>query len=101
MVECRDGFPFSIRNAQGWQVGTVNGFRYPEFVELNLGLERRFLFRGSRWAGRFGSSNITDHKNPNVVNNNIGSAHFLQFYGGQSRTFEFRLRWLGKAEKKS
>ena len=79
----------------------VNGFRYPEFLELNVSLERRFRFRGSRWAGRFGSSNITDHKNPNAVNNNTGSAHFLTFYGGQRRTFEFRLRWLGKAEKNS
>jgi hypothetical protein len=44
-------------------------------------------------------SNITDHRNPNVVNNNIASPHFLTFYGGQNRTLEFRLRWLGSTEK--
>ena len=101
MVECRNGFPFSIHDDEGRQIGMVNGFRYPLFFELNLGIERRFFFRGNRWAGRISSSNVTDHRNPNVVNNNIGSPHFLSFYGGQRRTLEFRLRWLGKAEKSS
>jgi len=98
MAECRDGFPFSIQD-EGRQIGTVNGSRYPLFFELNLAVERRFVFRGNRWAGRLGSNNITDHRNPNVVNNNIASPHFLTFYGGQNRTLEFRLRWLGSTEK--
>jgi hypothetical protein len=97
MIDCRDGFPFSIYDGEGRQVGNLNGFRYPIFFEMNLGLERRFVFRGNRWAGRIGSNNITDHKNANVVNNNTASTHFLTFYGGQRRTLEFRLRWLGKA----
>jgi hypothetical protein len=97
MIDCRDGFPFSIYDGEGRQVGNLNGFRYPIFFEMNLGVERRFVFRGNRWAGRIGSNNITDHKNANVVNNNTASTHFLTFYGGQRRTLEFRLRWLGKA----
>ena len=47
MVECRNGFPFSVRDDEGRQVGIVNGFRYPVFFELNLGLERRFVFVAS------------------------------------------------------
>jgi hypothetical protein len=46
-----------------------------------------------------GFNNITNHRNPNTVNNNTASAHFLSFYGGQSRTLNFRIRWLGKADR--
>jgi hypothetical protein len=84
---------------QGRVTGAINSWRYPQFFELNLHVERRFRFRGHHWAGRVGFNNITNHRNPNTVNNNTASAHFLSFYGGQSRTLNFRIRWLGKADR--
>jgi hypothetical protein len=96
LVEYRSGFPFSVVNNAGQVVGDVNGSRYPDFFELNLHIEKRFQFRGQRWAGRAGFNNITGHRNPNTVDNIVGSAQFLNFYGGQSRALQFRIRWLGK-----
>lgn len=96
LVEYRNGFPFTIQNPAGEVVGPVNSYRYPDFFELNLHLERRFQFRGQRWAGRVGFNNITSHRNPNTVNNISGSPQFLTYYGGQGRALVFRIRWLGK-----
>ncbi len=96
LMEWRDGYPYSIQNDQGVVQGNVNAFRFPMFFELNLHLERRFVFRNNRWAFRFGFNNITNHENPNVVNDDMSSPHFLTYYGGQSRAFNLRLRWLGK-----
>jgi hypothetical protein len=96
LLEARAGFPFSIQDDEGHLVGDLNSRRFPFFFELNLHFERRFLFRKNRWAFRAGFNNITDHHNPNVVNSNLSSRNFMSFYGGQSRSLNFRIRWLGK-----
>ena len=96
LIEYHTGFPFSIVNEHGRLVGQPNGTHYPDFLEVNLHLERRFVYRGHRWAYRGGFNNITGHHNYNVVNNVMGSPLFGQFFGGQSRSFNFRVRWLGK-----
>jgi hypothetical protein len=96
LAEYRTGFPFSVQDNNGQLTGQLNAYRYPAFFELNLHLERRVAFRNQWWAVRFGFNNITNHRNPNVVNNVIGSPEFLRMYGGQSRAFNLRVRWLGK-----
>ena len=83
-------------NELGTVVGTPDAHRFPDFFELNLSVERKFEFHGQRWAGRAGFINITNHRNYNVVNNDINSANFMTYAGGQSRAFNFRIRWLGK-----
>jgi hypothetical protein len=95
MVETRSGFPFSIQGGDG-AVRAVNSERFPAFFALNLHGERRFAFRGHRWEFRAGVNNLTNHSNPNVVNGNIDSQNFMHFYGGQRRSVNFRIRWLGK-----
>ncbi|MBI1898319.1 MAG: hypothetical protein HYS04_17570, partial [Acidobacteria bacterium] len=89
--------PYSIQDEEGTILGDINGYRFPEFFELNLHFERRFTALKYRWAFRFGGNNITNHRNPNVVINTMGSPQFLRFYGGQHRALNFRIRWLGKA----
>ncbi len=96
LLEARDGFPFSVYDSSGRIYGDVNSYRFPWFFELNLHLERRFSFRGYKWAFRFGFNNITNHKNPNTVNSDMGAPNFLNMYGGQGRSLNFRIRWLGK-----
>jgi hypothetical protein len=96
LVEYHTGFPFSVVNEAGGIVGTPNSYRYPQFFELNLSVERKFEFHRQRWAARAGWVNITNHRNYNTVNNDINSAEFMSFSGGQSRAFNFRFRWLGK-----
>jgi hypothetical protein len=96
LVEYHTGFPFSVVNETGGVVGTPDAYRYPNFFELNLSVERKFEFHGQRWAGRVSFMNITNHRNYNSVNNDINSSEFMTFSGGQSRAFNFRIRWLGK-----
>jgi len=96
LAEYRTGFPFSVQDSNGQVVGRLNELRYPVFFELNLFLERRVGFRKNWWAVRFGFNNITNHKNPNVVNSVVGAPNFMRMFGGQSRAFNIRLRWLGK-----
>jgi hypothetical protein len=97
LTEYRTGQPFSIQDELGGILGPVNHLRYPVFFELNLHFERSFTALKHRWAFRFGANNLTDHKNPNVVINTLGSPQFLKFYGGQRRAFNVRIRWLGRA----
>ncbi|MBI3682836.1 MAG: TonB-dependent receptor [Acidobacteria bacterium] len=96
LMEWRSGFPFSIQDGNGQVAGTLNSHRFAAFFELNLHVERKVAFRGQWWGVRFGFNNITNHRNANVVNNVIGSPNFLYVYGGQGRSFNVRLRWLGK-----
>ncbi|MBL8178044.1 MAG: TonB-dependent receptor [Bryobacterales bacterium] len=96
LAEYRTGFPYSVQDTNGQLAGPVNSYRFPAFFELNLFLERRVAFRKQWWAVRAGFNNISNHKNPNVVNNVIGSPEFLNYFGGQSRAFNVRVRWLGK-----
>jgi hypothetical protein len=59
-------------------------------------VERRFIFRGYRFALRGGVNNLTNSRNPTAVNSTLGSPQFLQFLGDEGRHFEFRLRFFGK-----
>jgi hypothetical protein len=96
LIEARSGFPFSLVNEEGFLVGKPNRMRFPSYFNLNLHFERRFRFLSYLWAWRFGLNNLTNHGNPNVVNNNIDSPSFLAFGRGQPRAFNVRLRFLGR-----
>ncbi|MGH9662666.1 MAG: hypothetical protein ACRD96_29215, partial [Bryobacteraceae bacterium] len=96
LVEGRTGFPFSIQDDAGRLLGDVNSFRFPAVFEANLHLERKFRMTGHLWAFRFGSNNVTGRRNPTTVNNNTASSRYLTYYGGSGRTFNFRIRWLGR-----
>jgi hypothetical protein len=90
--EYRAGFPFSVLNEQQQLDGAPNRLRFPNYFSLNLGLEKRFLFRGHEWAVRITGVNISGHANPDVVVNNKSASNFLMFAGGQRRAFTVRLR---------
>jgi hypothetical protein len=95
-LDMRSGFPFRVVNEEAQLVGPPHARRFPAYFNLNLHLERRFTFLHHEWAWRFGFNNLTDHRNPNVVNNNMDSPAFLTFSGGQRRALTVRLRFLGK-----
>jgi hypothetical protein len=96
LLEERSGFPFSIQHDTGQLIGFPDSYRYPEYFNLNLHLEWRFHLGKYRFALRGGANNLTDHRNPTVVNNTLESPQFLTFYGSDGRHFVARLRWLGK-----
>ncbi len=94
-MEARDGFPYSVVTDYGATVGEINAYRFPAYFDLDLHLERRLRLGRRMVALRGGFSNITNHRNPTVVNSVLGSPDFLTFYGSQGRHLVFRLRWLG------
>jgi hypothetical protein len=95
-LEYRSGYPFSLVNLQQQLVGAPNRHRFPDYVSLNLALERKFAFRGYLWAARIEAVNALDRQNPNTVVNNIDAPNFGAFSGGQSRAFTARIRFAGK-----
>ncbi len=91
-LEYRSGFPFSVLNEQQQLYAAPNSYRYPGYFSLNVGLEKRFSFRGHEWAVRVAAVNLTGHRNPNSVVNNVDAPNFLEMSGGQRRAFTARLR---------
>jgi carboxypeptidase family protein/TonB-dependent receptor-like protein len=90
------GFTFVTIDQFGTIVSGPGQFRFPDFFTLNATIERKFTFRGYRWAARIGIDNITDRPNPSVVDNNVNSPTFLSFFGTDHRTLNGRIRFLGR-----
>jgi hypothetical protein len=92
----RSGFPFiSVNDFQELVAGPA-AHRFPDFVTLNPAVERKFTFHGYRWAGRVGFDNVLNRANPVFVNNIVTSPFFGQFAGDSHRSFNGRIRFLGK-----
>ncbi|HWZ45324.1 MAG TPA: carboxypeptidase regulatory-like domain-containing protein [Candidatus Saccharimonadales bacterium] len=92
----RTGFPFITVNDFQELVDGPAAHRFPDFMTLNPALERKFIFRRYRWAGRVGIDNATSRSNPLFVNNVTTSPFFLQFVGLSHRSLNGRIRFLGK-----
>src|SRR6266851_1588467 len=92
----RSGYPFSVVNLQQQLVGAPNSMRFPAYASVNVGLEKKFAFRGYLWAVRGEAVNALDRQNPDTVVNNIDAPNFGMFSGGQGRAFRGRLRLVGK-----
>ena len=95
-LEWRTGFAFNLVNERQQLVGLPDRTRFPQYLTLNPALEHRFFFVGYEWAVRVGIENITGSRNPTLVNNNVDSPQFLTLGGLRHRTFNGRIRFLGK-----
>jgi len=96
LADYRTGFPFAVTDPLGNVVGAVDSHRFPPNFDFNLAVERRFVFRGYRYAIRGGANNLTDHRNYSAVNKVIGAPQYLSFYGNEGRHFVIRIRFFGK-----
>jgi hypothetical protein len=94
--EYRTGFPYSVINLQQQLVGPPNSSRFPAYASLNIGLEKKFGFRGYLWGVRGEAVNILNRQNPNTVVNNIDAPNFGAFSGGQGLAFTLRVRFIGR-----
>jgi len=91
-AEYHTGYPFSVVNEEQQLTDPANSHRFPDYFSLNLGLEKRFPFRGREWAVRISGINLTGHSNPSTVVNDVDAPNFLTYAGGQRRAFTVRLR---------
>jgi hypothetical protein len=92
--EYRTGSPFGLFNSYRQLVTAPDLYRFPSYLSLDVGMEKRFHFRRHEWALRLTVVNVTDHQNPDTVANIAGSP--IIFAGGQGRAFTARLRLVGK-----
>jgi hypothetical protein len=90
------GYPFITVDKFGQILSGPGQFRLPDFFTLDPAIERKFVFRGYRWAARIGIDNVTNRLNPFFVDNNVNSPTFLTFFGSGHRTLNGRIRFLGK-----
>jgi hypothetical protein len=95
-MEARTGFPFYVVNDQQQLVEPPGTHRFRDYFSLNVQFEKRFHLFGYYWAVRGGCGDITGHRNPLYVNNNIDSPQFLTYGAFQRRTFTSRIRLLGR-----
>jgi len=103
--EYRTGYSFSVVNLQQQLVGLPNSSRFPAYASLNIGLEKKFGFRGYLWAARIEAINALDRQDPDTVVNNINALPctrtltqgcFGAFSGGQGLAFTARVRFIGR-----
>jgi len=93
--EYRTGFPFSIVNEQQQVVGQANQTRFPDYLSLNIGIEKRVHLFTKKWAVRLTILNVTSRSNPDSVINNVDSPDFMKFAGGSKRALSARVRLVG------
>jgi hypothetical protein len=95
-MEWRDGFAFSAVNQNQQLAGRPDSYRFPAYFTFNPAVETRVMFLHHQWALRAGIDDVTGRRNPTLVNNNIDSPDFLTYDGFRHRTFNGRIRFLGK-----
>lgn len=99
-VEWRNGLPFSAINNAQQIAGTAQSYRFPDYFDLSISLEKRFHLMGYYLALRGTVSNVTSNSNPTFVDNNIDSPTFLTFQGTAHRSATARIRFLGRSQAK-
>jgi Carboxypeptidase regulatory-like domain len=95
-LEYRTGYPYSAVNLEQQLVGPPNSLRFPSYVSLNLGIEKKFGFYGYLWAARLEGVNVLGRQNPDAVINNVDALTFGSFSGGQGRALTVRVRFAGR-----
>jgi hypothetical protein len=93
VVDVRTGLPYSNVDVLQNYVGAANSQRFPTFFSLDAKIYREFALhlpfmeRSTKRKIRFGvySLNLTNHRNPLDIYNNVASPLFGQFAGFQHR----------------
>lgn len=91
-LDWHDGFPFTSVDANYRVVGAAGGRRFPNYMSFSPGLEWRFHFRGSYFGLRGIFENITDSRNPSLVNRCLDSPTYGTFSEFEGRALTARLR---------
>jgi len=88
VVEYRNGFPYTTKDAlQDW-VGIPNGQRFPKFFSLDSRISKD-LQVNPKYAVRvsLASFNLSNHFNPEAVHFNVADPAYGLFFGHRGRRF--------------
>jgi len=94
-LDWHSGFPFTAVNANYQVVGQAGSQRFPNYLSFSPGLEWRFHLRGAYFGLRGVIENVTDSRNPIVVNNVVDSPQYGVFSEFEGRAVTARIRLMG------
>src|SRR5262249_21184132 len=93
IFDWHSGLPYSVVNEALDFVGARNSQRFPTYVRLEVGVERRFkILKFQPWIG-IRIWNALGSFNPTDVQSNIGSPLFGQFYNSEYRQYRIQVRF--------
>jgi hypothetical protein len=93
IFDWRSGLPYSVVNDTLDYVGPRNSLRFPTYVRLEVGLERRFkVFKLQPWIGVRVWNALASFL-PTDVQANLGSPAFGSFYSSEYRQFRIQVRF--------
>jgi hypothetical protein len=92
-MDWRSGLPYSVVDASLDFVGLRNTERFPRYIRVELGVERRFrIFGREPWIG-VRAENAFSAFLPADVQANISSPNFGRFYNSEYRQFRIQFRF--------
>ena len=93
ILDWRSGLPYSVTNDTLDFVGPRNSLRFPSYLRLEVGIERRLkVLKFQPWVG-VRVWNALDSFLPTDVQANLGSPAFGRFYNSEYRQFRIQLRF--------
>ena len=93
IFDWRSGLPYSVVTETLDFVGPRNSLRFPTYVRLEVGLERRFkILKFQPWIG-LRVWNALDSFLPTDVQANLGSPAFGSFYSSEYRQYRIQVRF--------
>ena len=93
ILDWRSGLPYSVVNDTLDYVGARNSLRFPTYLRLEVGLERRFkILTFQPWIG-VRVWNALSSFLPTDVQNNLGSRYYGGFYNSEYRQFRIQVRF--------
>ena len=81
IVEYRNGFPYTIFDAQQNYVGTPNATRFPNFFSADARVMRDFKVKKYTLRLSLSGFNMTNHFNALAVHDNVADPDFGTFFG--------------------
>ncbi|MEP7309098.1 MAG: TonB-dependent receptor [Acidobacteriota bacterium] len=93
ILDWRSGLPYSVTNDTLDFVGARNSQRFPTYLRLEVGIERRLkVLKFQPWVG-VRVWNALDSFLPTDVQANLGSPSFGRFYNSEYRQYRIQVRF--------
>ncbi|MFC1851893.1 carboxypeptidase regulatory-like domain-containing protein, partial [candidate division CSSED10-310 bacterium] len=100
ILEYRTGYPYSIVNEKQEITGSKNSHRFPDYFRLDVLVARRFPFsKKFDVLAQGGAVNLTNHNNPEYIQNNMDAQDFGHFYGSDDISLQLQLRLVPNKQK--
>jgi hypothetical protein len=95
-VDWRTGFPYTPVDDNAQVAGAAGSQRFPDYLSISPGLEWRFHFRHAYFGLRGVMENMTNSRDPLVVNNVVDSPQYGSFTEYLGRVFTARIRLISQ-----